>query len=90
MATVDLEVVKEYLRVDGSDEDMTISGFIIAAEEYVRNSGVRSTAGELYKIVVYMLVALFYEHRDTVAEKVDIPPIIINFVAQLAARSGMP
>lgn len=89
MATIDLGEVKEYLRVDGDEEDRTISGFIIAAEEYMRNSGVKSTEGELYKVVVYMLVALFYEHRDTAADKVDIPPVIINFIAQLATRSGI-
>ncbi|MOA45778.1 Phage gp6-like head-tail connector protein [compost metagenome] len=84
---IELQLVKEYLRVDGNDEDRIIAGFIAAAEVYLNGAGIKSTEGELYKIVVYMLVALFYEHRDTVAEKVNIPPVILNFITQLAARS---
>lgn len=86
-SSIDLGKVKRYLRVDGDDEDDIIDGFIIAAEEYLNGSGVKSTQGKLYTVVVYMLVALFYEHRDTIAGKVDIPPVIVNLTTQLAARS---
>jgi len=85
---MDLEQVKSYLRVDGEDEDVLISAFLTAAEEYLAGAGVKQTQGKLYEVVVSMLVALFYEHRDTASDKITIPPVINNLITQLATRSG--
>lgn len=80
--------MKDYLRVDGNDEDSLIEGFILAAKEYLTGAGVGdSVHGGLYDIVVKMLVAVFYENRDTVEKQVNVPPIINNFIAQLAIKS---
>lgn len=84
---MELSQVKDYLRVDGNDEDILISAFITAAEEYVDGAGVKNKEGKLYEVVVLMLVALFYEHRDTATDKINIPPVINNLITQLAVRA---
>lgn len=84
---MDLEQVKNYLRVDGNDEDLLIESFIAAAQEYIIGAGVKNAKGKLYEVVVKMLVALFYEHRDTASAKITIPPVINNLITQLAMRS---
>ncbi|XID91039.1 head-tail connector protein [Paenibacillaceae bacterium WGS1546] len=82
----DLQSCKDYLRVDGDDEDALIVAFLAAAKGYLANAGVKESAqGELYDTVILMLVALFYEHRDTVG--VSVPPIINNLITQLAVVS---
>lgn len=87
---MELAQVKGYLRVDGEDEDVLISAFLTAAEEYVDGAGVKQKEGKLYEVVVCMLVALFYEHRDTASDKITISPVINNLITQLATRSGNP
>lgn len=81
--------MKDFLRVDSESEDAIIQGFILAAEDYLAGAGVKANiqGSGLYDTVVKMLVALFYENRDTAEDKVDIPPVINNFITQLATRS---
>lgn len=84
----ELQLYKDYLRVDTDDEDLLIEGFILAAKDYLRNAGVKDIAqGDLYDVVVKMLVATFYEQRETAAKQVTIPPIINNFITQLSITS---
>lgn len=81
---IDLQTAKDFLRVDGDDENTIIQAMITAAEDYLRNAGVKNTSSELYKIVVLMLTSIFYEHRDTADKQIAIPPIINNFITQLS------
>ncbi|MEC0107265.1 head-tail connector protein [Paenibacillus taichungensis] len=83
---LELAKVKEYLRVDFDDDDALIIGFIIAAKEYMRNGGVKSEEGELYRVVVMMLVSLFYENREVTDKDIKIPTVINNFIIQLSKR----
>ncbi|WP_199615539.1 head-tail connector protein [Paenibacillus alkalitolerans] len=85
---MDLQEVKDFLRVDSTAEDLLIQGFILAAENYLANAGVK-VKGELYDLVVKMLVALFYENRNPAEDKVDVPPVIRNFITQLALRGDV-
>lgn len=83
---MELQRVKDYLRVDYDDDDMLIAGFIAAAKEYLSNAGVPERPdSELYNIVILMLVALFYENRE--ADKdIKIPTVIMNFIVQLSCK----
>jgi uncharacterized phage protein (predicted DNA packaging) len=66
-----LEEVKEYLKVDGTDEDTEILGLIDAAEAYLTNAGVtKDETNELYKLAVKMLVVNWHENRQPIG-KVD-------------------
>lgn len=86
---MDLQNVKEYLRVDYDEDDFLITGFITAAKEYLRNAGVSDgQEGELYNIVVLMLVSLFYENREVTDKDIKIPTVINNFITQLSCREG--
>lgn len=64
-----LDEVKEYLRVDGTDEDPEIQGLINAAEAYLTNAGViKDETNELYKLAVKMLVVNWYENRQPIGK----------------------
>ena len=59
-----LEHVKEYLRIDG-DQDNTMLGLLIdSAKEYLSNAGVKENKSDLYKLAVTMLVTQWYENRN--------------------------
>lgn len=65
-----LNEIKEYLRVDSDLEDTTISSILFAAKSYVKN-GTGLTDDmikddellELYKLCIKLLVSHWYENR---------------------------
>jgi uncharacterized phage protein (predicted DNA packaging) len=64
---MNLDEIKEYLRIDGAEEDNLIAGLQIAAEEYLNNAGVsKDYTRELYKIAIKLLVSHWYENRSGV------------------------
>lgn len=60
---VSLELVKEYLRIDGSEDDPVLALLIGAAEEYLTNAGVvkpeEGKKSDLYNLAVCLRV-----HRE--------------------------
>jgi uncharacterized phage protein (predicted DNA packaging) len=63
---LELEELKRFLRVDGTDEDTDISSLQLAAEVYLANAGVvKDYANDLYTLVVKLLVTHWYENRET-------------------------
>lgn len=63
-----LEEVKQYLRIDGSEEDFFLASLILAAHEYIKNAvdmPVDET-NDLHKLAVYLLIAHWYENRQAV------------------------
>ncbi|WP_308637715.1 head-tail connector protein [Paenibacillus silvisoli] len=88
MSSNQLAQVKEYLRVDFTEDDGLIDGFILAAKGYLANAGVPEPleAGDQYNLILMMLVALFYEKRDSTDLK--IPAIIHSFITQLSIKAG--
>lgn len=59
-----LEHVKQYLRIDG-DQDNDMLGLLInSAIEYLANAGVKKQESTLYKLAVTMLVTHWYENRE--------------------------
>lgn len=61
---MELTEIKLYLRVDGIDEDVLISGLQLAAEEYMTNAGVnKDYTKELYKLSIKILINHWYDNR---------------------------
>ncbi|MBP1967980.1 putative phage protein (predicted DNA packaging) [Virgibacillus natechei] len=60
-----LELAKEYIRIDGSDEDLTIQMLIDTAKQYIKSAtNVDFTENNhAYKMVVLLLVVRWYENR---------------------------
>lgn len=71
---MDLEDLKLFLRIDGEEEDSSIEGLQIAAEEYLTNAGIKKDyTKELYKLAIKILISHWYENRavETVGKNVS-------------------
>lgn len=67
---MDIKEIKEYLRIDGNEEDNIISSFLIAAKSYIKNgTGLTenmvtpNAVKELYNLCLKMLISHWYENR---------------------------
>ena len=69
-----LDELKEYLRIDGDDENRSLSSFIQSAQSYLENAGVKQPSDYYlivegkdvfaqHRIAVMMLATHFYENR---------------------------
>lgn len=64
---MNLEEIKQFLRIDGDEDDTLIKSLQLAAEEYLSNAGaIKSYDRELYKLAVKLLISHWYENRDAV------------------------
>jgi uncharacterized phage protein (predicted DNA packaging) len=70
-----VEEVKQYLRIDGSEDDVILASFIAAAKSFVKNAtGVEVVeTNELHKLAVKLLVANYYENRLPVGDEKSVP-----------------
>lgn len=61
-----LNVVKDYLRIDGSEDDSVLALLVDSAKDYLRDAGVPEDVDDTakYKLAVMLLVALNYENRN--------------------------
>lgn len=82
---MDLQEIKQYLRIDDSYDDELIESLKIAAEEYLLNAGVaQGYTCNLYTLVVKMLIANWYETRQmSDKESKEIPYGIRCIIQQL-------
>lgn len=64
MAGPNLDEVKDYLRVDGDDEDSLLSILLLAAKEFLAQAGVEESSKALYKLAVFLHVSMHYENRN--------------------------
>lgn len=87
MATVSLDAVKAYARVDGDEEDALLESLTNAAEEYLTNAGIDPglSAPALYQLAVCGIVLHWYEQRNiaTGAAPTDFPVGIRLTINQL-------
>lgn len=87
MATVSLDAVKAYARVDGDEEDALLDSLTNAAEEYLANAGIDPglSAPALYQLAVCGIVLHWYEQRNiaTGAAPTDFPVGIRLTINQL-------
>jgi uncharacterized phage protein (predicted DNA packaging) len=59
-----LEELKNYLRIDVSEDDGLLTLLVDAAKRYLSNAGVEESDESLYKLAVMLYVAMHYENRD--------------------------
>lgn len=87
MATVSLEAVKAYARIDGDEDDALLDSLTNAAEEYLTNAGIDPglSAPALYQLAVCGIVLHWYEQRNiaTGAAPTDFPVGIRLTINQL-------
>ena len=76
---MDLKELKLFLKVDGNDLDVNLTGYQLAAEVYLSNAGVaKDYTNALYKIVVTMVVGTFLENPSLVASSGNIGSLNIT------------
>lgn len=70
---LNMDEVKQYLRVDSSDDDALINDLIPAAESLVRDVGRipsnKPVTGYVMKVASLYAVAYLYEHREETDHK---------------------
>ena len=68
---LELSETKEWLRVDGSEEDATITMLIKAANEYLENATGRKfdNTNNQARLFCLVLVTDWYENRDLIGAK---------------------
>lgn len=85
-AAADLQACKNYMRVDGNDDDTLISSLMDAAKAYLRNAGIEEPDdgdSSLYITAVYSLTLHYYDHRDAVGEEKSFPTGLRPIINQL-------
>jgi len=65
-----LEEVKEYLRIDGTEEDLLLTSLISAAKQYVKTGTgcIVDEENDLHKLAINLLVTHWYENREVVGK----------------------
>lgn len=84
--TIDLDDVKTYCRIDGTEEDALILSFIDAAKGYLDGAGVPEPEADdpRYLLCVKAMVLEFYDHRGmTESVTPSAIPGLANMVGQL-------
>lgn len=66
-----LELLKEYLRIDGSEDDTVLALLLDAAKEFLRNAGVpEPSEGEESKL--YDLAVMLRVHRERARDEKEV------------------
>ncbi|MFF2339176.1 head-tail connector protein [Bacillus mycoides] len=80
-----LEEAKEYLRVDGNEEDMLITSFVEAAEIYIKNATSKNVdlKSELAKLAARILISHWYENREAVGKAEQLAFSLQSILVQL-------
>jgi uncharacterized phage protein (predicted DNA packaging) len=63
-----LAEIKEFLKIDGIEEDTLINGLLLAAKLYLANAGATINNTELYNLAVKLLVGHWYENRNIIGK----------------------
>lgn len=83
---VTLEETKQYLRVDGAEDDVVITSLIDAAETYLENATGNKfdETNHLAKLFCWVLVTDWYENREHTGKASEkTRPIVESMLAQL-------
>ncbi|MBM7598474.1 putative phage protein (predicted DNA packaging) [Virgibacillus halotolerans] len=80
-----LELAKEYLRVDGNDEDLIIRSLIDTAKQYIKSATNvdYKEDNHAYKMVVLLLTTRWYENRNLVGKNDDLDYTISSMLLQI-------
>lgn len=84
-----LELAKDYLRLDGTDEDIILKHLIETAKQYVHNATnvTYSEDNHSYKMVVLLLVVRWYENRNLVGKNDDLDYTLSSMLLQISLGS---
>ncbi|CDQ39550.1 head-tail connector protein [Virgibacillus salexigens] len=63
MSLPTVEEVKNYLRIDGAEDDSFLGSLIDVAEEDLMSSGIKNQETARYKLAALLLIANHYEER---------------------------
>lgn len=88
-----LEACKQYMRVDGDDDDALITRLMNAAKAYLRTAGIEEPDSEdssLYTTAVHSLTLHYYDHRDAVGEEQSFPTGLRPIINQLKHSAEAP
>ena len=81
---MELDDIKLFLRIDGSDEDVLIQALQFAAEEYMANAGViKNYEKFLYSLSIKILVGHWYENRNAVGKTDKMAFSLESMITQL-------
>lgn len=83
---ITVEEAKQYLRLDGDEEDVLIESLVSAAESYLKNATGHAfdATNSLAKLFCWVLVTDWYEHREHVGQASErVRPIVESMLAQL-------
>lgn len=86
---MELEEIKIYLRIDFAEDDKFILSLQGAAEEYLKNAGVRvGYENDLYKTAVKMLISNWYNNRDVIGGNDTLSIMFKSIVSQLVCKGS--
>jgi uncharacterized phage protein (predicted DNA packaging) len=81
---LELEELKLFMKIDGTDEDTLITSLQAAAEEYMKNAGViKDYTKFLYALAIKMLVGHWYENRSVVGKADKLAFSLDSMIIQL-------
>ena len=80
-----LTACKEYMRVDGDEDDELITRLMGAAREYLEGAGISAPeeSSWLYTMALHSLTLHYYDHRDAVGAEAPIPTGLRPIINQL-------
>lgn len=80
-----LAAAKQYMRVDGDEDDAVISALYEAAVLYLKNAGIDEPEDDaaLYNLAVWSLTLHYYDHRDAVGNEASFPTGLRPIINQL-------
>lgn len=81
---MDLEELKEWLKIDDDYDDSLIGGLQLAAEQYLYNAGVtQDYTNELYKLAIKLLVTHWFENREPTGKADKLEFSLSSIISQL-------
>lgn len=80
-----LSAAKQYMRIDGTDDDFVISALYEAAVLYLQDAGIEEPVSDpaLYDLAVWSLTLHYYDHRDAVGTEASFPTGLRPIINQL-------
>jgi uncharacterized phage protein (predicted DNA packaging) len=88
--TLDVDNVKLFLRIDGTDDDAMLQGLMNAAQSYIANAvgADVDTTSDLYELACKLLISHWYENREPVGSASALAFSLDSILMQL--RYTMP
>jgi len=65
---LDLDRLKQYLRIDGTEEDDFLGFLMETAKEFLKGAGVEESESNRYELAVMILVSHWYENREAIGK----------------------